>query len=221
MSAPAGSPRSSPNAALASGDRVGLQLLNGSEYLEGMLAAFKLRAVPININYRYVERELIYLFDNADLRVVIAHRQFARSAADAAAQVEGLDHIIVVDDDTEAPLPAQAADYETALAAAAPAEWITDRSSDDIYCAYTGGTTGMPKGVLWRHEDIFYAALGGGDPTTLEGPISDPDQLVSRIPEFGAATLLDPAADARQCPLGCFAGPLRRRQGRPPATGLA
>ncbi len=175
------------------GDRVGLQLLNGTEYIEGMLAAFKLRAVPININYRYVERELAYLFDNADLRLLIAHRQFGEVAAEAAATVDGLDHLIVVDDDdTDSATPTGSANYEALLTETDPAEPVDGRSGDDIYCAYTGGTTGMPKGVLWRHEDIFFAAMGGGDPTTLEGPIANPDQIVERIPDVAGVTLLMP-----------------------------
>ena len=174
------------------GDRVGLQLLNGSEYLEGMLAAFKLRAVPININYRYVERELVYLFDNADLRLLIVHDQFGPMALDAATQVDGLEHVVLVDDGSNTPRADGAVDYEEFLAGAAPTGPAPGRSGDDVYCAYTGGTTGMPKGVLWRHEDIFFAAMGGGDPTTLEGPISNPEQLLDRIPEVGGVTLLTP-----------------------------
>ena len=174
------------------GTRVGLQLLNGPEYLEGMLAAFKLRAVPININYRYVERELVHLFDNADIAVLVVHERFATVASEAASQVAGLDHLLVVDDDSASGHPAGAEDYESAVTAAEPATPVRGRSGDDVYCAYTGGTTGMPKGVLWRHEDIFFAAMGGGDPTTLEGPITNPDQLIERVPAVGGVTLLTP-----------------------------
>jgi acyl-CoA synthetase (AMP-forming)/AMP-acid ligase II len=181
------------------GDHVGLHLLNGSEYLEGMLAAFKLRAVPININYRYVERELEYLYGNADLVAVVFNRQFGPRVAAAAASVPNLRTFLVVEDPVEPDgpldgegLPPATTDYEEALAAADPAREFPGRSGDDIYIAYTGGTTGLPKGVMWRHEDIFFAALGGGDPTTLEGPIAEPDEIVGRIPANPIVNLYTP-----------------------------
>ena len=99
----------------------------------------------------------------------------------------------MVDDDSGEDLPAGSVDYEAALTAASadPVDG-SSRSGDDVYIAYTGGTTGMPKGVVWRHEDIFFAALGGGDPTQLEGPISDPAQLADRIPEVGGIQMMTP-----------------------------
>ncbi len=150
---------------IGQGDHVGLQLVNGSEYLEGMLAAYKLRAVPINVNYRYVEGELRYLFDDADLVALAVNRTFAPRVAAIRGELPQLRHILVLDDasDAEANLPG-AIDYEAALAAASPERIPGPRSGDDLYIVYTGGTTGMPKGVMWRHEDIFFAAMGGGDP---------------------------------------------------------
>jgi acyl-CoA synthetase (AMP-forming)/AMP-acid ligase II len=179
-------------AGVDAGDHVGLQMVNGVEYLEGMLAAFKLRAVPVNVNYRYVERELEYLFDNADLVALVFHRQFGPVVAAVAPSAERLRHLIVVEDGTDAAVPADAVEYEAALAAASPDRAFAARTADDVYIAYTGGTTGMPKGVMWRHEDIFFASMGGGDPTTFEGPITEPDQIVSRIPEVGAVSLITP-----------------------------
>ena len=161
------------------GDFVGLQMVNGTEYMEGMLACFKLRAVPVNVNYRYVEAELRYLFEDADLVALIVHAEFAERAQ--AAAPPGLKHIIVVEDD-----------YEDALAAASPARDFAGRTSDDIYVVYTGGTTGMPKGVLWRHEDIFKAALGGGDVFQSGNFIAAPEELPSRIPDPGMTTLPTP-----------------------------
>jgi acyl-CoA synthetase (AMP-forming)/AMP-acid ligase II len=179
-------------AGVGAGDHIGLQLLNGTEYLEGMLAAFKLRAVPINVNYRYVERELHHLFDDADVVAVLFSRQFGPRVATVAARLPELHHLVVADDDTDAAVPDGAVAYEEALAEASPERDFADRSDDDVFCAYTGGTTGMPKGVLWRHEDIFFAALGGGDPTLDKGPLQDPDDLPSRIPDFPLVQLCAP-----------------------------
>ena len=140
-------------------DHIGLYLHNGNEYLEGMLGAFKARAAPFNVNYRYVDDELIYLLDNADARAVIFHASFAPTLARIREQLPGVKlWIQVADDSSEALLPG-ALDYEEALAAAASSPPSPDLSPDDLYIVYTGGTTGMPKGVLWRQEDIFQSAL--------------------------------------------------------------
>jgi 3-oxocholest-4-en-26-oate---CoA ligase len=162
------------------GDFVGLQLVNGNEYLEGMLAAFKLRAVPVNVNYRYVEAELRYLYQDAGLVALIVNEQFADRAQ--AARTDVLQHVIVLEKE-----------YEDILAAVPSGDRdFGERSADDIYCVYTGGTTGMPKGVLWRHEDIFYAALGGGDPMQMGNIVTSPEQLHERIPEVGMTALPTP-----------------------------
>ncbi|HVX22429.1 MAG TPA: AMP-binding protein [Acidimicrobiales bacterium] len=144
-------------------DAVALYLYNGPEYLEGMLGAFKARAVPCNVNYRYVEAELAELLADMAPRAVVFH---ARFAARLAAVVDGLDHrplLLQVADGSGEPLLPGAVDYEAALAAAGgtrpsvAAGW----SPDDLYALYTGGTTGRPKGVLWRQADAFVAAMGG------------------------------------------------------------
>lgn len=175
------------------GQHVGLQLVNGSEYLEGMLAAFKLSAVPVNVNFRYVQAELRHLYSDADLVALVTHRQFAAAAAAAAAGVPTVAHLVVVDDDTNAPVPPDVLDYEALLAgASAERPDGTARSGDDRYIAYTGGTTGLPKGVLWRQEDIFFAAMGGGDPFQGGNFITAPEQVVERIPEVGGTILATP-----------------------------
>ncbi len=179
-------------AGVAPGDHVGLQLLNGTEYLEGMLAAFKLRAVPINVNYRYVERELEYLYDNADLVALVFHRQYGPTVEAIAPRIGTLNHLIVVEDGTDAAVPAGAVEYEAALAAASDTRDFPGRSGDDVFIAYTGGTTGMPKGVRWRHEDLFFAALGAGDPTLDKGPLQDPDGLAERISDWPIVQLCAP-----------------------------
>jgi acyl-CoA synthetase (AMP-forming)/AMP-acid ligase II len=149
---------------IGAGDHVALYLQNGVEYLEGMLAAFKVRAVPVNVNYRYVEEELRYLFNDADAKAVIFHREFAPKLAAIRAEVPTLTHFVAVEDGSDADVsPLGAVEYEAALAGSRAGRDFPARSSDDLYILYTGGTTGMPKGVMWRHEDIFFGAFGGGD----------------------------------------------------------
>jgi fatty-acyl-CoA synthase len=138
-------------------DHVGLYLYNGNEYLEGMLGAMKARCAPFNVNYRYVDEELVYLFDNADARAVIFHASFAPTLARIRAQLPKVRLWISVDDGSGAELPG-ALDYERALAGAKP-EPPQQLCDDDLYILYTGGTTGMPKGVLWRQDEILRAAL--------------------------------------------------------------
>jgi acyl-CoA synthetase (AMP-forming)/AMP-acid ligase II len=160
------------------GDHVALYLYNGTEYLEGMLAAFKLRAVPINVNYRYVEDELRYLLDNSDAVAIVFHREFVGKLAAVRSDLPKLRSYLCVDDGSEHDLErVGATDYETALRTTSPERDFEPRSADDLYILYTGGTTGMPKGVMWRHEDIFFGALGGGG---IGNPISAPDEIAAR-----------------------------------------
>ncbi len=142
-------------------DHVALYMLNGNEYMEGMLGAFKARCAPFNVNYRYVEEELLYLFDNADARAVVYHGSFAPVLDGIRARLPKVALWLQVDDGSGQPLLDGALDYEKALAAAAP-DPPEGLSPDDLYILYTGGTTGMPKGVLWRQDDIFRAALAPG-----------------------------------------------------------
>jgi acyl-CoA synthetase (AMP-forming)/AMP-acid ligase II len=171
------------------GDHIGLQLRNGSEYIEGMLAAYKIRAVPININYNYVEAELAYIYDNADLVGLVCHRQFVPLAATVASGLDKLGNILYVEDESGSDVPEHCHSYEQVLQDASPARDFGERSGDDLYIVYTGGTTGMPKGVMWRHEDIFFSAMGGGDPDSSKGPIKSPEEIVERIPEMEMAAL--------------------------------
>lgn len=180
------------SAGIGPGEHVGLQMLNGSEYVEGMLACFKIRAVPINVNYRYVEDELRYLFDDGDLAGLIVHRQFAPRAAPVASSLKKVRHVMVVDDDSDAEHPAEWVAYENALAGEKPTRDFEPRSSDDLYCAYTGGTTGLPKGVIWRHEDIFFGAMGGGDPLHVGNAVKRPEELLDRIYDVGLCALPTP-----------------------------
>ena len=161
------------------GDHVALHLYNGTEYLEGMLAAFKLRAVPINVNYRYGEDELRYLLDDADVRAIVHHREFAPVLDAVRDQLPQLRTFIEVDDDSGADRLSGATDYEAALERASDARDFAPRSADDQYILYTGGTTGMPKGVMWRAEDIFFGAFGGGNLGDV--PIETPEQVVDHL----------------------------------------
>jgi len=161
------------------GDHVALYLYNGTEYLEGMLAAFKLRAVPINVNYRYGEEELRYLLADADAKAVVFHRVFSPTVAAVREVLPTLTGFVVVDDDSLAAIPHDAVDYEDALAGASAARDFPARSADDLYILYTGGTTGMPKGVMWRAEDIFFGAFGGGN--LGDAPITRPEQIVDSL----------------------------------------
>jgi acyl-CoA synthetase (AMP-forming)/AMP-acid ligase II len=154
---------------IGANDHVGIYALNSVEWVETLWAVFKLRAVWININYRYVEDELRYLFDNADLKALVYARQFAPRVAGVLDAMPMLHHSIVIDDGSNEETGALASvDYEAALAAQSPLRDFGPRSADDRYILYTGGTTGMPKGVVWRHEDVFMALGGGIDAMTNE-----------------------------------------------------
>jgi acyl-CoA synthetase (AMP-forming)/AMP-acid ligase II len=142
------------------GDHIGVYARNSIEAIETMIAAYKLRAVAVNVNYRYVANELRYIFDNADLVALIHERRYADKVAEVLPNSPKLRHIVVIDDG-ESDLDYSGVDYEMALAAGSPERDHGPRSSDDHYILYTGGTTGHPKGVMWRHEDVW-RVLGGG-----------------------------------------------------------
>jgi 3-oxocholest-4-en-26-oate---CoA ligase len=175
-------------AGIGPGDAVGLQLANGSEYLEAMLACFKIRAVPVNVNYRYVARELEYLYREADLAGLIFHSSFATAVCEALPAVPGCSVLLEVADDSRSSGIAQ--DYEDAISKSPDNRRFGARSSDDLYCVFTGGTTGLPKGVLWRHKDVFFAAMGGGDPMAMGNVVSSPQELVERVHSGGALAAL-------------------------------
>jgi acyl-CoA synthetase (AMP-forming)/AMP-acid ligase II len=156
------------------GEHVGLYLYNGTPYVEACLACLKIRAVPINVNYRYVEGELRYLFSNADMVALVHQREFAPRIAAVRDDVPTLRHLVSVDDGSGADVAA-AVDFHEARDAGSPERDFEARSPDDQLIIYTGGTTGLPRGVMWRQEDLFFAGMGGGNPTGP--PIESPEQL--------------------------------------------
>ena len=144
------------------GDHVGLYAHNSVEAAETILAACKIRATAININYRYTENELQYMFRDADLVALVCDRQYAPLAAARVPSSPGLLGTVVIEDSSGADTGG-ATGYETALASGSPERAFPARSEDDVYIIYTGGTTGYPKGVMWRHEDLWRTLAGGID----------------------------------------------------------
>jgi acyl-CoA synthetase (AMP-forming)/AMP-acid ligase II len=148
------------------GDHVGIYAKNSIEHVVALLAVFKVRATVINVNYRYVEGELNYLFDNSDMVALLHERTYAPLVAATAPHHEKLTTIVALPDPTD---PDSSADlgtfegltWEEALEGQSSERDFEERSGDDLYIVYTGGTTGFPKGVMWRHED-FWRVLGGG-----------------------------------------------------------
>jgi 3-oxocholest-4-en-26-oate---CoA ligase len=172
------------------GEHVGLYAHNSVEAIETILACCKLRAVAININYRYTENELQYMFGDADLVALVCDRQYAARAAGPAA-AHGLLGTVVIDDGSGADTGG-ATEYDAALAAGSPDRDLPPRSNDDIYIIYTGGTTGYPKGVMWRHEDIWRTLAGGIDFVTGV-PLADEWEQSRKGMESSGLVRLTPA----------------------------
>jgi len=149
-------------------DHLALYLHNGHQYLEGMLGAYKARVAPFNVNYRYVAEELQYLLTDSRAKGIVYHSTFAPTLEAVRHGLPGLTTLLQVPDASGHALLPGAVWYEDALAAASDAPPPVTPSPDDLYILYTGGTTGMPKGVLWRQADIYPAALGGRQLTTGE-----------------------------------------------------
>jgi len=151
-------------------DKVAQYLYNGPEYLESVFAAFKAGLVPINTNYRYADNELVYLWDNADAVAVVFHGTFVDTIERIRSLVPRVKTWLWVDDGS-GPCPEWATPYEDAAASAEPgvhtvAPW--GRSGDHLLMTYTGGTTGMPKGVMWRQDDLFRSLVGTFFPEARE-----------------------------------------------------
>jgi acyl-CoA synthetase (AMP-forming)/AMP-acid ligase II len=144
-------------------DLLGIYAYNGNEFVESLLGSFRARVAPFNVNYRYVKNELQYLLADSGATALVYHATFAPRVADVLPHLPRLRVLIQIADDSGNDLVHGAVDYEAALAAATPKPPPVEPSPDDLYVLYTGGTTGMPKGVLWRQHDIFMTSFGGRD----------------------------------------------------------
>jgi fatty-acyl-CoA synthase len=150
-----------------------IYLHNGNEYLECMLGSFKARVAPFNVNYRYVAEELRYLLNDSQAEAVVVHSRFAPVLAEVLGELPRLRVILQVPDESGNALLPGAQWYEDALAAASPDKPAVQWSPDDLYILYTGGTTGMPKGVLWRNGDANVECFGGSRADTMDGVLAE------------------------------------------------
>ncbi len=182
------------SAGIEPGDHVGIHALNSAEWVEAMYGCYKARAVPINVNFRYVEDELRYLYDNADLVAVVHDRDFSPRIAHIRDEIETLRHLVVIDDGSDTDLAGlDSVPYDEALTAASPERDFAPRSPDDLYILYTGGTTGMPKGVMWRQEDVIFALGGGIDALTGQRATHDHELAERAAASGGPIMFLAPA----------------------------
>lgn len=165
------------NNGIRRGDKVGLYLMNGPEYLESFFAVLKIGAVPFNVNYRYQFEELKYLFGNADAKAVIHGAEFCEMMAALRPELPLLELTVSVDDISgNSPNICGSVSYEALMTSDIDSA-VYERHEDDYLLQYTGGTTGMPKGVMWPQKAFFYACLGGGGIYLGLPPITDPMQL--------------------------------------------
>ncbi|MCW2883054.1 MAG: CoA synthetase, long-chain fatty acid:CoA ligase [Sphaerisporangium sp.] len=177
------------------GQHVGIQLYNGVQYIAGILAALKIRAVPVNVNYRYVKSELFYLYTDSDIVALLFDAEFDDEVAATAPRCPKLKAFVAVG----GPSRVQGAvPYDEALAGRPDGrEGFPERSGDDVYIIYTGGTTGMPKGVMWRTRDLFMAFGGGnpyGEPRSRPGEVIEAARGSAPIIMMSAAPLMHGAA---------------------------
>ncbi|OBH86675.1 acyl-CoA synthetase [Mycobacterium scrofulaceum] len=150
-------------------DKVGLYCRNRIEIVIAMLGIVKAGAIIVNVNYRYVEGELRYLFDNSDMVALVHERQYSDRVANVLPDTPNVKTILVVEDGSDNDYQRYGGvEFYAAIAQGSPERDFGERSADDIYLLYTGGTTGFPKGVMWRHEDVYRVLLGGTDFATGE-----------------------------------------------------
>lgn len=144
------------------GDKVGLYCRNGIEIVVALTAIVKIRAISVNVNYRYVEAELHYLFENSDMAALVHERRYSDKVANVLPSTPNVKAAIVVEDGADGSFDSYGGvPFADALAQGSPERDFGERSPDDIFLIYTGGTTGFPKGVMWRHEDIYRSLFGG------------------------------------------------------------
>lgn len=171
------------------GDHVALHMRNSIEYVESLLGCLKIRAVPINVNYRYVDAELTYLYNDSMAVALIVDEEFADTVSSILPTTPGVKHVVVVGDADLAGV--DSIRYDVAAQAQSAKRDFGPRSEDDLFVIYTGGTTGMPKGVMWRHEDFYFAALTGGNP--FGPPHVKAQDLYAAVPHVPAMNMLSTA----------------------------
>jgi 3-oxocholest-4-en-26-oate---CoA ligase len=170
-------------------DLLGIYAYNGPQYVEAMLGAWRARVAPFNVNYRYVKSELHYLLADSGATALIYHASFAPRVADVLRDLPRLRVLIQIADDSGNDLVHGAVDYESIVKAGVPVLPPVEPSPDDLYVLYTGGTTGMPKGVLWRQHDIFMTSFGGRSLYTGE-LASTYDDIAKRVAEAPESRLM-------------------------------
>ncbi|QNJ90863.1 acyl-CoA synthetase [Mycolicibacterium fluoranthenivorans] len=167
-------------------DHLGIYLRNGNEYLESMIGSYRARVAPYNVSFRYVEEELVYLLNDSKARALVYNAEFAPRVAAIRDRVPHLEVLLQVADASGHELLPGAVDYESAIATPTPAGGLPQACGDDLYILYTGGTTGMPKGVLWRQHDIFLSSMGGR-PFGSDHALSSYEELAEKARTAGGA----------------------------------
>jgi fatty-acyl-CoA synthase len=170
-------------------DLLGIYAYNGPEYVEAMLGSWRARVAPFNVNFRYVKNELHYLLADSGATALIYHAAFAPRVNDVLRQLPKLRVLIQIADDSGNDLVHGAVDYESIVASGPVKLPPVEPSPDDLYVLYTGGTTGMPKGVLWRQHDIFMTSFGGRSLYTGELATSYED-IAKRVAEAPESRLM-------------------------------
>ena len=170
-------------------DLLGLYAYNGPEYVEGMLGAWRARVAPFNVNYRYVKNELHYLLADSGATALLYHATFAPRVGDVLRDLPHLRVLIQIADESGNDLVHGAVDYESIVASGPAEPPPVEPSPDDLYVLYTGGTTGLPKGVLWRQQDIFMTSFGGRNMYTGE-VVASYDDIATRVAENPGTKLL-------------------------------
>jgi acyl-CoA synthetase (AMP-forming)/AMP-acid ligase II len=170
-------------------DLLGIYAYNGPEYVEAMIGAWRARVAPFNVNYRYVKNELQSLLADSGATALLYHATFAPRVADVLPELPRLRVLIQIADESGNDLVHGAVDYESIVASGKTQPPPVEPSPDDLYVLYTGGTTGMPKGVLWRQHDIFMTSFGGRNMYTGEVAGSY-DEIAKRAAEGPGTSLM-------------------------------
>ncbi|OBF94587.1 acyl-CoA synthetase [Mycobacterium sp. 852002-51152_SCH6134967] len=170
-------------------DLLGIYAYNGPEYIEGMLGSWRARVAPFNVNYRYVKNELQYLLNDSGASALLYHATFAPRVAEVLPGLPNLRVLIQIADESGNDLLDGAVDYESIVGSGTAVLPPIEASPDDLYVLYTGGTTGMPKGVLWRQHDIFMTSFGGRNMATGE-LITSLDDIAKRVTEGPGTKIL-------------------------------